>query len=93
VSHAEEEREHMESTENLIRDVLVAALKSYSHDRAVRETLAWLVEHPTEHDIFSLPLVRRAIDNMAVGIELIERGALIQGRLRDRGPDFRRGRG
>ena len=29
----------MESVENLIRDVLIAALKSYSHDRAVRETL------------------------------------------------------
>ena len=26
--------------QNLIRDVLVAALKCYAHDRAVRETIA-----------------------------------------------------
>jgi len=54
--------------------------------------LQWLVEHPTEFDIFAMPLVRRAIDNMATFIELTERGALIQGRLRDR-VEFRRGRG
>ena len=65
----------MEAVENLIRDVLAAALKSYAHDRAVRETMTWLVGHETEFDIFAMPLVRRAIDSMATSIELTESGA------------------
>jgi len=83
----------MESVENLVRDVLIAALKMYPHDRAVRETMTWLVGHSTEFDIFAMPLVRRAIDAMAVSIELADHGALIQGRLRMLDLEDRRGRG
>ena len=82
----------MESVESLVREVLTAALRMYSHHRAVRETMTWLVGHATEFDIFAMPLVRRQTDSKATSIELAESGALIQGRLRDR-VEFRRGRG
>src|SRR5262249_479231 len=55
---------NMESVENLVRDVLIAALKTYPHDRAVRETVAWLVGHSIEFDIFAMPLVKRHFKNL-----------------------------